>query len=84
LFLENPAPYIRRFEIEDKDIIADRQQYQVDVPAEVRANALRIAMLESCGSLWWKMELEMPCRYAGCRRSWYWSASDLKPVSAGR
>lgn len=46
MFLDNPEPYIGRLAVENEEIIDDGQRYRVTVNADVRANAMSVALLE--------------------------------------
>jgi hypothetical protein len=47
LFWRDPEPYIARFFIENEEITEDWEKYQVTVTADLRSNAMRVALLEN-------------------------------------
>jgi hypothetical protein len=47
LFLRDPEPYIASFFIENEEITEDWLKYQVTVTANLRSNAMKVALLEN-------------------------------------
>ncbi len=46
-FLDHPAPYLARFDVENEEIIDEGQRYRVSVAARVRKAALSVALIEN-------------------------------------
>ena len=47
LFFNNPTPYVDQYFIENEEIIDDGQRYRVTVSANIRKNAMKVALIEN-------------------------------------